>query len=305
MFDGRFRHAVDRGTKPVGTALVRVGITADVLTVFGLAMSVVAAFVVGSGHLLIGVAMLFATGLPDLFDGPVAKASGRASIRGAFLDSVADRVSDAFLLGGVAWYLTARHHGQAALIPFAILAVTFLISYERAKAELLGLSAKGGLMERAERFVLLGLCFIAGAVSASAFVPALWVFLALVTVTAVGRFVKVWAAAEGPVPVAATRRLGADGSEGERGRRRAITRRRELADSRWRAWREARAQRQVTGHVSGSRPMVPLGHRRLGESSLRLRTWRGSAGRAGTTWRDRRASRVGRRVERAGDAERS
>jgi CDP-diacylglycerol--glycerol-3-phosphate 3-phosphatidyltransferase len=298
MFDGRFRHAVDRGTKPVGTALVRVGITADVLTVFGLAMSVVAAFVVGSGHLLIGVAMLFATGLPDLFDGPVAKASGRASVRGAFLDSVADRVADAFLLGGVAWYLTARHHGQTALIPFAILAVTFLISYERAKAELLGLSAKGGLMERAERFVLLGLCFIAGAVSASAFVPALWVFLALVTATAVGRFVKVWAAAEGPVPaVRSVRPMGAE----ERGRRRALTRRRELADSRWRAWREARAQRQGTG----ARPMVPLGHRRLGEPSLRLRSRRGSAARAGTTWRDRRASRVGRRVERSTDAERS
>ncbi len=111
---------------------------------------------------------------------------------------MADRVSDAFLLGGVAWYLSAHHHGQAALIPFAILAVTFLISYQRAKAELLGLSAKGGLMERAERFVLLGGCFIAGAVSAAAFVPALWIFLALVSATAVGRFVKVWNTAEGP-----------------------------------------------------------------------------------------------------------
>ncbi len=50
MFDGRWRHAVDRTTKPVGTALVRAGITADVLTIFGLAMSVVTAFAVGTGH---------------------------------------------------------------------------------------------------------------------------------------------------------------------------------------------------------------------------------------------------------------
>ena len=105
MFDGRWRHAVDRGTLPVGKALVRAHITADVITGFGLVMSVVTAVVVGSGHLLIGVALLFPTGLPDLFDGPVAKASGTASVRGAFLDSVADRVSDAFLFGGVAWYL--------------------------------------------------------------------------------------------------------------------------------------------------------------------------------------------------------
>ena len=165
MFDGRWRHAVDRTTKPVGTALVRAGITADVLTIFGLAMSVVTAFAVGSGHLVAGIFLLFPTGLPDLFDGPVAKASGRASVRGAFFDSVADRISDAFLFGGVAWYLAARHHGEMVLLPFAILAVTSLISYQRAKAELLGLSAKGGLMERAERFILLGLCFIAGAVS--------------------------------------------------------------------------------------------------------------------------------------------
>src|SRR5580658_8128749 len=198
MFDGRWRHAVDRGTQPVGRFLVKARITADVITGFGLVMSVVTAVVIGSGHLLIGIFLLFPTGLPDLFDGPVAKASGRASVRGAFFDSVADRISDAFLFGGVAWYLVARHHGTMVLLPLAILAVTSLISYQRAKAELLGLSAKGGLMERAERFILLGVCFIAGSVSHAAFVPALWVFFALILSTAVGRFVKVVRMAEGP-----------------------------------------------------------------------------------------------------------
>ena len=135
MFDGRWRHAVDHGTEPVGRVLVRAHITADVITALGLVMSVVTAVVVGSGHLLIGVGLLFPTGLPDLFDGPVAKASGTASVRGAFFDSVADRVSDAFLFGGVAWFLVAHHRGQAVLLPFAILAVTSLISYQRAKAD--------------------------------------------------------------------------------------------------------------------------------------------------------------------------
>src|SRR5579863_2130857 len=198
MFDGRWRHAVDRTTKPVGTALVRVGITADVLTIFGLTMSVVTALAVGSGHLVAGILLLFPTGLPDLFDGPVAKASGRASVRGAFFDAMADRITDDSLFGGVAWYLAGRHHGEMVLLPFAILAVTSLISYQRAKAELLGLSAKGGLMERAERFILLGVCFLAGAVSTAAFVPALWVYLGLVSATAVGRFVRVWQVAEAP-----------------------------------------------------------------------------------------------------------
>ncbi len=85
MFDGRWRHAVDRTTKPVGSALVRAGITADVLTIFGLVMSVVTAFAVGSGHLVAGIFLLFPTGLPDLFDGPVAKASGRGLGAGRLL----------------------------------------------------------------------------------------------------------------------------------------------------------------------------------------------------------------------------
>jgi CDP-diacylglycerol--glycerol-3-phosphate 3-phosphatidyltransferase len=70
----------------------------------------------------------------------------------------------------------------------AVLAVSSLISYERAKAELLGYQAKGGLMERAERMVVLGfgLCF------KTILVPVLWVMLALTSATAVQRFFKVW-----------------------------------------------------------------------------------------------------------------
>ncbi len=195
MFDGRFRHAVDRSTTPVGRALVAAGMTADFLTAMGLAMSVAAAVVIARGDFLIGVVLLAATGLPDLFDGPVAKAAGTTSVRGAFFDSVSDRVADAFLYGGVAWYLAAHGHGAWAVLPFAIMAATGLISYERAKAELLGLTAKGGLMERAERFIALGLCLIAAAVAGSALVPGLLIFLVLVLATAVGRFARVWRAA--------------------------------------------------------------------------------------------------------------
>jgi CDP-diacylglycerol--glycerol-3-phosphate 3-phosphatidyltransferase len=293
MFDGRWRHAVDRTTKPVGSALVRVGITADVLTIFGLVMSVVTAFVVGSGHLVAGIFLLFPTGLPDLFDGPVAKASGRASVRGAFFDSVADRISDAFLFGGVAWYLAAHRHGEMVLLPFAILAVTSLISYQRAKAELLGLSAKGGLMERAERFILLGLCFIAAAVSAAALVPALWVFFGLLCATAIGRFVNVWKEAEGPPPLVSTRVLLAEADMDVT--RRALARWREgRVDSRWRTWREARTHRDALG----AHAAVP---RRAAQPSGRWRARRAGvpSSRSGRIWRARRearpATRSGRR----------
>jgi CDP-diacylglycerol---glycerol-3-phosphate 3-phosphatidyltransferase len=287
MFDGRWRHAVDRTTKPVGKALVRTGITADVLTIFGLVMSVVTAVAVGSGHLVVGTVLLFPTGLPDLFDGPVAKAGGTASIRGAFFDSVADRVSDAFLFGGVSWYLAAHHHGQLVLVPFAILALTALISYQRAKAELLGLSAKGGLMERAERFIMLGFCFIAGSVAADAFVPALWVFFGLISATAVGRFIRVWQEAEGPVRIPAVRhhRVGA---ERDVARRRAAR-----VDSRWRTWRETRAQRDATGahFVQPQRADQALGRWRARRQSV-------LASRSGRIWRARRADRPRERAGR-------
>ena len=294
MFDGRWRHAVDRTTQPVGEALVRARVNADVLTVFGLAMSVLTAFVVGSGHLLIGILMLVATGLPDLFDGPVAKASGTASTRGSFFDSVTDRVSDAFMYGGLCWYLASHHHGTMVMLPFAILAVVSLISYERAKAELLGLSTGGGLMERAERFILLGVCFIAGAVDIAAFVPALWVFFSLVTATAAGRFVRIWREAEGPVrPVANAsgrpRRATAQSSIGisELSKRRMARWRDLRADSRWKAWREAHAQRDGVGvreafQRRSSEPLNRWWAKRDGESP-----------RASTrTWRERRQARL-------------
>ena len=94
--------------------------------------------------------------LPDVLDGAVAKASGTAGPRGAFFDSVSDRVTDALLLGGVAWHLSTTHPGRIAVLPMAVLAASMLISYERAKAESLGFDARGGLMERAERIIALG-----------------------------------------------------------------------------------------------------------------------------------------------------
>lgn len=151
-------------------------------------MAIPAGLAIGTGRLGLGLALLIIAAVPDLLDGALAKASGRASVRGAFFDSVSDRVTDAIILGGVAWYLQSSRHGHAGLLPFGVLAVSMLISYERAKAESLGFSAKGGLMERAERIILL----CVGLVASVILVPILWIMLVLTAVTAVQRFVKVW-----------------------------------------------------------------------------------------------------------------
>jgi CDP-diacylglycerol--glycerol-3-phosphate 3-phosphatidyltransferase len=230
VFDGRFRSGVDRAVKPIGGLLRRTGLSPDHLTAFGLLLSVPTAWAIAVGRLGLGLGLLIGSAVPDLLDGALAKASGRSSVRGAFFDSVCDRVSDTLVLGGMAWYLLDRYHGHVALLPMAVLGVSFLVSYVRAKAESLGFEAKGGLMERAERIVVL----CAGLAFSFFLIPLLWLMLALTAVTAGQRFVKVWrhatAAGHGPPPAA--RPVFVRRSGYSRGEPPAVA-------LRWRAWREA------------------------------------------------------------------
>ena len=190
MFDGTFRKPVDQAVKPIGQALRSTGLTPDHLTVVGLVVGIAAGVAIGAGHLWIGLVLVVFAALPDLLDGALAKASGAASQRGAFFDSTVDRVTDLFLLGGIAWWFatSGEHSGQLAMLPFAIAGVSSLISYQRAKAESLGIEAKGGLMERAERII--AICV--GLAINVLLVPILWLMLVLTTITAVQRFAKVW-----------------------------------------------------------------------------------------------------------------
>jgi CDP-diacylglycerol--glycerol-3-phosphate 3-phosphatidyltransferase len=135
---------------------------------------------------------------------------------------VIDRVTDSLLFGGVAWYFASEESAHMALLPMAVLALSSVISYQRAKAESLGLSAKGGIMERAERIILLCL----GLLFPALLVPIMWLMLVLVAVTAVQRFVKVWKqAAVAPVTAA---RIELKRSRRQSRRARRVTRRREF-----------------------------------------------------------------------------
>jgi len=231
VFDGRFRTALDKGVRPIGSGIRRTGVTADQLTAIGLIVAVACAFTIASGRLFLGFVLLVLSALPDLFDGAVAKASGTASDRGAFFDSVSDRVTDSLVLGGLAWYLASARGAHGAMLPFALLGASTLISYERAKAESLGYEAKGGLMERAERIIALSF----GLVFHVLLIPALWVMLVLTLVTAVQRFVKVWRQAAAPrKPVVVGRRSAA---------------------TRWREWRSTDGR--GPSRAAGRRPATP------------------------------------------------
>ena len=188
MLDGNWRNVVDRGLSPIGKNLHRAGITADVVTIIGIIMAIAASVSIAFGSLRLGFLLLIMTGISDALDGPVAKASGAASLRGAFFDSVSDRLTDALLLGGIAWFLIGDKPGYTVMLPVSVMFVSLLISYQRAKAESLGLDAKGGLMERAERFIVLAI----GLLFSEALIVILWIMLVLSSFTAAQRFVKVW-----------------------------------------------------------------------------------------------------------------
>ena len=199
MFDGTFRKPVDKAVKPIGNALRKTGMTPDHLTILGLLVGIGAAVAIGSGRLRLGLLLVILAALPDLFDGALAKATDASSQRGAFFDSTVDRVTDAFLLGGIAWYFASTESPYMTVLPFAVMAVSSIISYERAKAESLGIEAKGGLMERAERII--ALCV--GLLFPVLLIPILWIMLVLTTITAIQRFLKVWKqAAVAPVTAA-------------------------------------------------------------------------------------------------------
>ena len=199
MFDGTFRKPVDKAVKPIGNALRKTGLTPDHLTILGLLVGIGAAVAIGSGRLRLGLLLVILAALPDLFDGALAKATDASSQRGAFFDSTVDRVTDAFLLGGIAWYFASTESPYLTILPFAVMAVSSIISYERAKAESLGIEAKGGLMERAERII--ALCV--GLLFPVLLIPILWIMLVLTTITAIQRFLKVWKqAAVAPVTAA-------------------------------------------------------------------------------------------------------
>lgn len=191
MLDRRWRAKVEVRLQPAARNLRHIGLTADRLTALGLAASLAGGLLVGSGHLGWAALALLVSGLLDVVDGSVAKASGTAGPRGAFVDSVADRFADAFLLGGVAWYFTGTEP-RLAVLALAVLAASLIVSYERARAESLGFDARGGLMERAERLVMLFVGLAFGLLE-----PVLWAMLVLSLLTAVQRFVKVWRQAAG------------------------------------------------------------------------------------------------------------
>jgi phosphatidylinositol phosphate synthase len=175
---------------PVVRLAVRLHLTPNTVTVIGFAMVMVAAGLVGTGNLLAGTAVLIAGSLLDAVDGALARATGGTTAFGSFLDSTLDRAAEAVLYGGVAAYYlaTAADPTGPVLLALVAMAGSFMVSYTRARAEGIGVSATVGLAPRLERLVLIvaGI-FLAGIGLEIGLIGAIGVIAALSVATTVQR----------------------------------------------------------------------------------------------------------------------
>lgn len=141
--------------------LARTRVTPNALTTSGVLLCGIASVLVlfeGRNELLFYwlAALVFVVGsVLDILDGALARAGGKTTPFGAFLDSTTDRISEGFMLTAIAYILATHHHPVFVAVAMGAVAGSFLVSYTRAKAEALGLRGDVGIGSRAERVVVI------------------------------------------------------------------------------------------------------------------------------------------------------
>lgn len=161
----RVKHGYTTGARTLAsrsvTGLARTRVTPNALTVSGVSLCLVAALLVPFEHrdkLLfywLGAGIFVLGSILDILDGALARAGGKSTVFGAFLDSTTDRVGEGAMLAAIG--LVFARHGNDTAVVFTIVGVagSFLVPYVRAKAEALGLRGDVGLGSRAERVVVI------------------------------------------------------------------------------------------------------------------------------------------------------
>jgi len=190
------RGAMTRFFTPIAKALLRLGISPDAVTIGGtLVVVVTALWAFPTGHFLLGTLVIAVFVLTDSLDGVMARQAGRSGPWGAFLDSTLDRFGDGAIFAGlVLWFTAGGDDRLSAVLALACLVLGSIVPYARARAEGLGMTASGGIAERADRLALVLVATFAVGVGAPTVV--LTVVLALLTlasaVTIVQRMSKVY-----------------------------------------------------------------------------------------------------------------
>jgi CDP-diacylglycerol--glycerol-3-phosphate 3-phosphatidyltransferase len=175
------RNLAYRITGPVVRILSKSGITPNALTFINLAVNLIAAYVIATGHFLLGGVLVLVAGLFDLLDGALARFTEQATRFGAILDSVVDRISEAAILCGLLiWYIPQEEAGLEIVLIFVVLIGSFMVSYIRARAEGLGWQCQVGLFTRAERVIVLAIGLLVNQIFIALCVLTVFVFITIV-----------------------------------------------------------------------------------------------------------------------------
>lgn len=155
---------------PIADFLIRHRMTPNKLSIIGLALNFLAAFLILMGGLFIGGFIYLFAGLVDLFDGTVARRGGMSTEFGGFLDSNFDRISEGVVFAAIAYQFAAAGKPETAAVVVLALLGSFMVSYTRARAEALGLEGKSGFASRFERLLLISIALMAGFLEAAIYV---------------------------------------------------------------------------------------------------------------------------------------
>lgn len=187
-------------TEPAVGVLSRLGVTPNMLTLFGVLGNVGAGVLAASGEFLAAGIVMLAFSALDFLDGALARATGQATPFGSVFDAVLDRVSEAAVLFGLLWYFSDRGDRTEELLLFVAVVGSILVSYVRARAEIIGLKMREGVFTRTERVVLIGGgLIIEGAAVDDALTVVLWILAVLASFTAAQRLGIVWWQTRGSV----------------------------------------------------------------------------------------------------------
>jgi CDP-diacylglycerol--glycerol-3-phosphate 3-phosphatidyltransferase len=181
VIDLRVRPHLQWLLQPIGRFLNRIGVTPFFLTLLGLLITMVGAFMIGLGRITGGAAVALTGAILDGLDGSVARAAGTESPRGALFDAIADRIGEVAVLAGLAAAVADQR--RLVLLVVAALGGSLLVPYLRAKAEAEGLDGRGGMMGRAERVIIFSLGLLLGLIE-----PMLWVLVVATWATVIWRF---------------------------------------------------------------------------------------------------------------------
>jgi CDP-diacylglycerol---glycerol-3-phosphate 3-phosphatidyltransferase len=193
IFTDAARITASRVIEPFARGLLRLGVSPDAVTVAGTVGVVAAAIGFGArGQFLAATLLVAAFALVDTLDGTMARLRGHSTRFGALLDSAMDRIGDGAVFGAIAfWYATT---GEPATLVAALICLVAaqVISYVKARAQSVGLPCEVGLVERAERLLVVGAGGLATGLGVGWALPAaLWLLAGLSLFTVVQRILYV------------------------------------------------------------------------------------------------------------------